>query len=144
MTSLSGPNEIWYLALYPTWAAYEKTNAMNRNSASLAAIDKEYRGSESEYLSNAGGMMARQRPDLSYGPPADLPHMRFFSVTRVSVRPGHTAEYEAARAMIKAAHEAAHLTDAFGIWEVSAGAPAGTFFTFVARRTLTSQIPNAS
>ncbi len=136
MTSLSGPNEIWYLATYPTWADYQKTNDANRANAALSAIDKQYRPAESEYLSDSRGMTLRQRTEFSYGGPTDLPHMRFMSVTRVSVRPGHTAEYEEARAMVKAAHEAAHLTDSFSIWEVTAGAPAGTFLTIVARRSL--------
>ena len=62
--------------------------------------------------------------------------MRYVSVTRISVRPGHTSEYEDARKMVKAAHEAAHLTDRYTMWEVTSGAPAGTFYLFVARKTL--------
>jgi hypothetical protein len=62
--------------------------------------------------------------------------MRYFSVTRVSVRPGHNAEFEENRKMVKAAHEAAKLTDKFSVWQAAAGAPTGTFFVFVARKSL--------
>ena len=38
--------------------------------------------------------------------------------------------------MIKAGHEKAKLSDGFVIYEVTSGAPAGTFLTFVARKSL--------
>lgn len=133
MTALTGPNEIWYVAAFPTWAEYQKSTEM---SPSAAAVDNQYRPAEADYLSDSRLMTVRPREELSYGGPADLPNMRFVSVTRISVRPGHTAEYEEARKMAKAAHEAAHLTDKYAVWEVTSGAPAGTFYQLVARRTL--------
>lgn len=136
MSALTGPNEIWYIAPYSTWADYEKANANGMTNPALAAIEKQYVPAESEYLSDARQMTIRPRAEFSYGPPADLANTRYVSVTRVSVRPGHTAEYEEIRRIVKAAHEAAHLTDHFTVWESTAGAPAGTFFTFVARKTL--------
>jgi hypothetical protein len=135
-TALTGPSEIWYIAAYPLWTDYEKANATALSTPGLAAIAKQYVPAESDYLSDARQMTLRPRTELGYGGPADLPNMRYLSVTRVSIRPGHTAEYEEARRMIKAAHEAAHLSDRFSVWEATSGAPAGTFFTFVARKTL--------
>jgi hypothetical protein len=136
LTSRTGPHENWYISTYPTWAAYEKANDANYGNAAQSAVDKQFRSAEGDYLNDSRGMTLRQRDELSYGGPADLPNMRFVTVTRVSVRPGHTAEYEEARAMIKAAHERAKLSDRFSVWEVSSGAPAGTFYTFVARKSL--------
>ena len=135
-TALTGPNEIWYIAPYLTWAEYEKSNDATTSNATLAAIDKRFRSQEDQFLTESRGMTLRPRTELGYGPPPDLPNMRYFSATRVSVRPGHTAEYEESRKMVKAAHEAAHLTDHFSIWEVSSGAPAGTFYTLVTRKSL--------
>ena len=132
---ISGPNEMWYIAAFPTWAEFEKLTDAGR-SPTLSAIDKRFRSQEDEFLSDARGMTLRPRTELSYGGPADLPNMRYLSATRISVRPGHTAEYEEARKMVKAAHEAAKLTDKYSVWEVTSGAPAGTFYQFVARKTL--------
>ena len=81
-------------------------------------------------------MVLTAMPDLSYGGPADLAASRYFSVTRVTVRPGHAAEYEESRKMIKAAHESAKLTDRFSVWRVAAGAPTGTYYQLVARTSL--------
>jgi hypothetical protein len=136
MASLTGPNEMWYLVAYPTWADYEKSNDNGHNDPGLAAIDKQFRPGDAEFLSDSRGMTLRPRPELSFGGPADLPNMRFVSVTRISVRPGHTAEYEEGRKIVKAAHEKAGLTDKYAIYEVTAGAAAGTFYQFVARKTL--------
>ena len=134
MSSLTGPNEIWYMVAYPTWEDYQKS--ADRDNPAAAAIDKQFRPAETEYLNDSRGMILRPRTELSYGGPADLPNMRYVSVTRVSVRPGHTSEFEDARKMVKAAHEAAHLTDRYAVYEVTSGAPAGTFYQMVARRTL--------
>lgn len=135
-TALTGPSEIWYIAAYPGWADFEKANANGISIPALAAIQKQYVPAESEYLNDARQMTLRPRAELGYGGSGDLPNMRYLSVTRVSIRPGHTAEYEEARKMIKAAHEAAKLTDHFSVWESTSGIPGGTFYTFVARKTL--------
>lgn len=136
MSALTGPNEMWYVSAYPTWADYQKAGDDGNSDPALAAINKQYRPAEAEFLSDARGMTLRPRADLSFGGPADLPHMRYLSATRISVRPGHSAEYEESRKIVKAAHEKAGLTDSYTVYEVTAGAPAGTFYQFVARKTL--------
>lgn len=135
MTAMSGSPETWYMSAYPTWADYEKANKAYESPA-LTAISKQYSASEGEYLSDGRGMVLTFRSDLSYGGPANLPASRYFSVTRISVRPGHNAEYEENRKLVKAAHESAKLKDKYSMWQVSAGAPAGTYFLFVARTSL--------
>ena len=135
MTAMSGSPENWYMSAYPTWADYEKANQASE-SAALAAIGKQFGSQEGEYLSDGRGMVLMFRQDLSYGGPADLAASRYFTVTRVSVRPGHDAEYEESRKLIKAAHESAKLTDKYSVWQATAGAPTGTFFVFVARKSL--------
>lgn len=136
LTSLTGPNEMWYVSAYPTWADYEKATDNGNTDAALAAVAKQYRPAEADFLSDARGMTLRPRADLSYGGPADLPQMRYLSVTRISVRPGHDPEFEEARKIQKAAHEKAGLTDSYTVYQVTAGAPASTFYQFVARKTL--------
>lgn len=136
MSSVTGPNEIWYLQAFPTWEAYQKSTDNTRDNAALAAIDKQFRGMEGEYLNDSRGMTLRLRSELSYGGPADLPNMRYISVTRVSVRPGHTSEFEEARRLINEAHVKAALVEKWVIYEVSSGAPSGTFYIFIARPSL--------
>ena len=135
-SAMTGPAENWYLSPYGTWADYEKANKANEASPALAAIQKRYASMEGEYLSDGRMMVLTAAPELSYGEPADLGASRYFSVTRVTVRPGHNAEYEESRRIIKAAHQSAKLKDSFSIWRVAAGVPAGTYYQFVARKSL--------
>jgi len=135
-TAMTGPDENWYLAPYADWAAYEKARKADDGNAALKAIDTRYRAMEGDYLTDARLMVLTALRDLNYGPPADLATNRYFGVTRITVRPGHTAEYEESRRMVKAAHESAKLKDSYSIWRVAAGAPAGTYYQFVARKSL--------
>ena len=136
MTAMSGAQESWYMSAYPSWAAYEAATKANNETPALAAIGKQFSAKEDEYLSDGRGMVLTFRADLSYGPPADLAASRYFSVTRISVRPGQTDAYEENRKIVKAAHEKAGLSDAYTMWQAASGAPAGTYFLFVARKAL--------
>lgn len=134
MTAMSGAQESWYMSAFPNWAAYEAAN--KAETPALAAIGTQYSAKEDEYLSDGRGMVLTFRADLSYGPPADLPASRYFSVTRISVRPGQTDAFEENRRIVKAAHEKAGLADSYSMWQTASGAPAGTYFIFVARKAL--------
>lgn len=136
MSSLTGPNEIWYMQAFPNWEAYQKSTESNRTNAAQAAVDKQFRRMEGEYLNDSRLMILRLRPEMSYGGPADLPNMKFISVSRISVRPGHTSEYEEARRLINEAHTKAGLAEKWGTYEVTSGAPSGTFYIFIARPSL--------
>lgn len=136
LAAMTGSPENWYISAFADWAAYEKSNKASEANPTLAAIQKRYSSSEGQYLTDGRMMVLTSMPDLTYGPPADLAASRYFSVTRVTVRPGHAAEYEESRKMIKAAHERAKLKDSYSLWRAAAGAPAGTYFMFVARTSL--------
>ena len=136
MTAITGAPENWYLTAFPTWADAEKSDKATATTPALSAIDKQFMAKEEEYLSDGRMMVLTYRGDLSYGGPADLSASRYFSVTRVSVRPGHNSEYEENRKMIKAAHESVKASDKYSMWQAAAGAPAGTYFLFVPRTSL--------
>jgi hypothetical protein len=136
MSSLTGPSEIWYMQAFPNWEAYQKSTESNRANAAQAAVDKQYRRMEGEYLNDSRLMVLRQRPEMSYGGPADLPNMKFISVSRISVRPGHTSEYEEARRLVNEAHTKAGLNEKWAMYEATSGAPSGTFYIFIARPSL--------
>jgi len=136
MTAISGAPENWYMTAFPTWADAEKNDKFYATTPALAAIDKQFNAKEDEYLSDGRMMVLTYREDLSYSAPLDMATARYFSVTRVTVRPGHNAEYEANRKMVKAAHESIKATDHFGMYQAAVGAPLGTYFLFVPRASL--------
>ena len=137
MKSVTGPRETWFVSGFPSYAAYARLNSMYEGNAALGAVATRLDPQESDLLAEARGMVLQARDDLSYGGPANLPKMRFFSVSRISVRPGMGSTFEEARLLVKRAHETARATDSYSVYEATAGAPAGTFFVFVPRKSLT-------
>ena len=134
--AMSGAEESWYISAFPNWAEMEKSNQAYEASPAFAAINKRFSAQEPEFLSDGRGLILTLRPDLSYGGPGEMGTSRYLSVTRISVRPGHTAEFEANRKIQKAAHESTTGPDKFSVWQVASGAPAGTFYIFAARKSL--------
>lgn len=143
ITSITGAKENWYISGYPTYTEYAKMAKAFSDNPALIAAGKRFDPMESDLLSDSRGMMLLLRDDLSYGSAVDMATMRSFSITRISVRPGHVAEFEEARKLTKQAHETAHVTDSYSVYEATAGAPAGTFFVFVARKSL-AELDDAS
>lgn len=137
ISSMTGAGEVWFLSGFASMAEFEKTNHEIDTNAALGAIYNRFSPQETDLLADSRGMIARYRDDLSYLPGKEpLGTMRYFSITRTQIRPGHNAEFEDARKQIKAAHLKAGLMDGFAIFQVTAGAPAGTFLTFIARKSL--------
>ena len=136
MKSVTGPRETWFVSGFPSYAAYARLNSMYEGNAALGAVATRLDPQESDLLAEARGMVLQARDDLSYGGPANMARMRFFSVSRISVRPGMGPTFEEARVLVKRAHETARATDSYSIYEATAGAPAGTFFIFVPRKSL--------
>lgn len=136
ITSMTGPNENWWLNGVASAADLEKLNATYAASPAFRAVDEKFVPPEADYLNNTFGMLARYRDDLSYASGAKMASMRYMVITTITVRPGRGAEFTDARKMIKAAHEKAKATDGFAIYQVVGGAANGTFVTFAAKASL--------
>jgi hypothetical protein len=134
--SLTGPRETWFMSGYPSYAEQARLDKAYSANPALAAVGTRLDPQEGELLSDARGMVLQVREDLSYGVMANLPQMRYYTITRVSVRPGHGAEFEEVRKLTKQAHETARLTDSYAVYQAMAGAPAGTYFVIAPRKSL--------
>lgn len=136
MSAQSGPNEMWWLNGYGSMAEMQKVNDAVDASPALTAVGTTYGPPEADYVSNTIGMIARFRDDISYSSGTPMTAVRFFLVTRVVVRTGMGDQFTEARKLIKAAHEKVKAADGYGIYQVTAGAPAGTFLIFSGRKSL--------
>ena len=134
--SVTGPRETWFMSGFPSHAEYTRMSKAFDANPALAAVSTRLDPQEGELLADVRGMVLQEREDLSYGAPVSMPQMRYFSVTRISLRPGHLAEFEEVRKLVKQAHETARVADNHSVYEATAGAPAGTFFIFVPRKSL--------
>ena len=134
--SLTGPRETWFMSGFPSYAEYTRLNRAYSAIPALDAVSTRLDPQEGELLSDARGMVLQAREDLSYGAMPNLPQMRYYTITRVSVRPGHVAEFEEVRKLVKQAHETARVADSHAVYQATAGAPSGTFFIIVPRKSL--------
>jgi hypothetical protein len=136
VTSVTGPQEAWFIAGYESMAAWEQDQkSIEKNTALQAEMDR-LSEVDSQHLNGYRGVVARYRADLSHRPGVSMPNMRYFSIAIVRVRPGHNQEYEEVRKMVKAAHEKAGVNDNHSVFQVIAGMPNGTFLVITPMKSL--------
>jgi hypothetical protein len=136
LVSVTGPDEAWFIARYDSIAAYGKDmKDTDSNAALKAELDRDS-AADGELLSAERSIVARYRADLSYRPGVSIPLTRFINVTIIRVRPGHTAEFEDNRKIIKTAHEKLSLKYNYSVYQVVSGIPAGTFLVLTYYKTM--------
>jgi len=134
-------NQVVYTEGFPSYEALEASD--KRLEAALAAPAL---AAELEALEKAGGplhasqrtMIAVFRPDLSYRPLAAsaLGKARYLSMTTIRTKLGHGQDFETYTKQTNRAREKANLAESTAVFQVTSGAPAGTFLSFGARRSL--------
>jgi len=136
MVSITGPNEAWFVSRYDSVGAWGKdTEDTAKNTALQASLDRD-NTVDGELLTDSRSIIARFRDDLSHRPGVSVPLTRFFSISIVRIRPGHVPDFEAARKIIKDAHDKAAPTFNYSVYQVTSGMPAGTFLIISYYKTL--------
>jgi hypothetical protein len=94
MEALSGPPRSVFFFSYDSFAALEKQRKEEMGNAALSAdIDRAY-AEDGELLSSMARNIFTLRDDLMAEPGVAIPTMRYMQITRVTVRPGHQADWE--------------------------------------------------
>lgn len=136
LVAITGPNEAWFVARYDSVGAWGKdTENTAKNTALQASLDRD-NTADGELLTDSRSIIARFRDDLSHRPGVNIPLTRFFSITIVRIRPGHVPDFEAARKIIKDAHDKAAPTFNYSVYQVTSGMPSGTYLIFSYYKTL--------
>jgi len=123
MTSLTGPNEAWYVGASESHAALAES--MKRRdkdpvlSAELARLDL----ADSQYINGARTIQAIANADLSVGDFPDLSRVRFFEFTLFRLHPGHETQFEEAAKAYAAARKRADPKAGYRVYRVIAGMP---------------------
>jgi hypothetical protein len=136
MTSITGPNEAWFLEGYDSFASIEKAGQTIDNNAALKAELDKLSERDGELLSGMRILITTYRDDLSYGSNVTLSQMRYMTVTMTRVRPGHDSEFVALRKIVSAAHEKANMDEHWAVYQVVSGAPAGTYLLFLPMKSM--------
>lgn len=144
MTSMSGPNEAWFLEGHESWAAIEKGEAEIDKQPTLKSELDQLAHQDSSLLSSTRTMIATRNDDLSRFSSTTVAQMRYFSVTTYRVRPGYAPEFTEFRKIIKTAHETAKTNNHFALYQVVSGAAAGTYLLFRPLKSLQELDPDPS
>jgi hypothetical protein len=139
MTPVAGnENEVLYFWGFPSFAELEKSNAYLDSLATNFKADFDRTRHEGEdYHASQRDSLAVLREDLSYNVGSvDLPHMRYMRIQTVRVKPGHTADFEEARKIVKAAHEKAKIDEHMAVFQMVGGAQSGTYMIVIPWRSL--------
>ena len=120
----------WFVTPWETMAAAEQDEkAVNASPGATAELDR-LSAADGEVLAKASSIWAQHVPELDYHADWDTAKMRYVAVTTVRIKPGYGQEYSSIRKMINDAHEKAKVDEKWAVYQVTVGAPAGTYLIF--------------
>ena len=127
--SLSGKSRALFLTGYDSFAAWEKdTLATQKNTAFSSALDRAW-AADGELLSETDSVVATFREEYSLRPEVDIPHMRYFEISRFQVKQGHDKDWDEIVNLVTAAYK--KIPDAhWAAYSVAYGLPDTTYIIF--------------
>jgi len=127
--SLSGRPRVLFFTPYDSFDAWEKdVKATEKNEAFSAELDRANMA-DGELLSDVDQAALMFREELSLRPKVDIPHMRYFEISRVHVKQGHDKDWEHLVKMYQAGFE--KITDVhWAMYQAVYGREDGTYIIF--------------
>ncbi|HVP43686.1 MAG TPA: hypothetical protein VMS96_09640 [Terriglobales bacterium] len=141
ISSVTGPSEDWFITGFGSFAEWEKLNK-RMDEPAFSNVMETFMPKESEYVSETRMITARYRPELSYRPDFKLGEYRYFSVALVRYKLGHSPD-EVGK-ILAAAREKGNVDAHIVAYQVTSGAPVGSYLYFTALKNLDAwdQPPN--
>jgi hypothetical protein len=127
MTSLTGPNEAWYIIPSESNAAYGETMKQQDKDPVLTAELDRLSLKDADYIDGARTIQAMAMPDLTVGEFPDVNKVRFFEVTTFRIKPGHAMEFEEAAKAYASARKRADAKAGYRVYQVTGGMPSPTY-----------------
>ena len=103
--AVSGKPRSLFLTGYDSFEAWEKDAKAEQKNATLSAAIDRAGFADGDLQSDADSTVLVYREDLSLRPDVDIPHMRYFDITLIHVKPGHSKDFEAIAKMYMAGWE---------------------------------------
>ncbi len=136
MTGMTGAGEAWFLVGYDSFAALEKDQAAVEKNPTLRSELEQLDQQDGELRTGQHDILAIYREDLSYKPNADLSQKRYLEIITFRVRIGHDADFTQAVKIVRDAYEQVRPEFSWGVYQVTSGAPAGTYLVLVPLKSL--------
>jgi hypothetical protein len=134
--SITGPQEVWFISGFDSYAAMERSAEPFARNAALGAELNRLLEAKTNLVTDSRAVYAHYRDDLSSTASLVPPRTRFFTVTIVTVRPGHEREYEEIHRTIKSARQRAGTADNRVVYQIVSGMPRNIYLIFSAHRSL--------
>ena len=93
MQSLSGPPRALFFFSYDSFADMEKERNAEMKSPTAAQLDSAFEA-DGELLTSLSTGIYTYREDLSHNAPCPIATMRYMQISRITIKPGHQAEWE--------------------------------------------------
>ena len=136
--SMTGPQEVWFLSGFDSYAALEHSAEPFLRNAPLNAELNRLAEFKASLVNDPRGIYANYRDDLSGNAALIPPGTRFFTVTMITVRPGHERDFEDIHRTLKAARQRAGTADNRVVYQVASGMSRNAFLIFSAHHSLQS------
>lgn len=137
LSSVSGPEQVWFISAYRSFAEMEKASHAEDASAAFRKIRQQYSRAENDSLSRRDTLTCVLAPDMSYRQEFYRPGTRYFRVRFTRVKTGHDADYRELRKLINLdEYEKAGRDIHLLVYHVTGGAPSGTYITLFPMNSL--------
>jgi hypothetical protein len=130
MTSMTGPNEAWYVIPQQSHAAMAADMRREEGDDVLSTELRRLSRADAELINSYRTIQARARPDLSQGAFPDMNQQRFWEISIFRVRPGHEMQFDSAAKAYQAAAKRNAPDLSWRVYEVMAGMPGPTYLIF--------------
>ena len=138
MEAKTGPQEVWFLSGFDSYAAMESSDQPFVRNAALSADLNRLMEGKTNLVSDPHTIFLRYRGDLSRNRGLVPAQTRFYIVSVVKVHPGHEQEYEESQLLLRSARERAGTVDNRLVYQAISGIPDDTYITFLPHRSFRS------
>jgi hypothetical protein len=130
MQSVTGPQEVWFVSGFETYAAMERSAEPFVRNVSLSQELGKLMENKTNLVTDPRTVFLRYREDLGRNNGLVRPGTRFFTVTWVSVNPGHEREFEESMRTIRGVRERAAAVDNRAVYQVISGMAGNVYLIF--------------
>lgn len=134
--TMTGPQEVWFISGFDSYDAMEHSAEPFARNATLTAELNRLLEAKGNLVEEPRAVFAHYRDDLSGNAPLIQPRTRFFTVTMVTVHPGHERDFEDIHRALKSARQKTGVADNRVVYQVASGMVKNTYLIFSAHRSL--------
>jgi len=134
--TMTGPQEVWFISGFDSYETMEHSAEPVARNAALTAELNRVLEAKANLVQEPRAVFAHYRDDLSGNGPLIQPRTRFFTVTIVTVHPGHERDFEEIHRALRAARQRTGTVDNRVVYQIASGMPRNTYLIFSAHRSL--------